>query len=135
MEALEEYTTILQEVSNICMQSATQHIILAGDWNADITRNDARTRLFNKFISNENLINSLELGIANIPYTFENTRVNPVTFSTLDHFLISLNLTNVVLKYDTIFSHNNFSDHFPIMLSIKADTEHLSSTKKYINHV
>ena len=73
MEALEEYTTILQEVSNICMQSATQHIILGGDWNADITRNDAQIRLFNEFISNENLINSLELGIANIPYTFENT--------------------------------------------------------------
>ena len=76
------------------------------------------------------MINSLELEIANVPYTFENTRVNPVTFSTLDHFLISPNLVNVVLNYDTIFSHNDFSDHFPIMLTLNVDNEHLSSSKK-----
>ena len=130
MEALEEYTTILQEVSSICIQSSTQHLILGGDWNADIARNDQRTKLFKDFISDENLINVLELDISNVPYTYENIRVNPATFSTIDHFLVSPNLGKIVTKYETIFSHNDFSDHFPVMLTLNTNIELLSFSKK-----
>ena len=130
MEALEEYTTILQEISSICIQSSTQHLIIGGDWNADIYRKDQRTALFKEFISNENLINSLELNVANVPYTYENTRVNPPTFSTIDHFLISPNLSKIITKYETIFSHNDFYDHFPIMITLDMNIEQFSSTRK-----
>ena len=130
MEALEEYTTILQEVSSICIQSSTQHLILGGDWNADIARNDQRTKLFKDFILDENLINVLELDISNVPYTYENIRVNPATFSTIDHFLVSPNLGKIVTKYETIFSHNDFSDHFPVMLTLNINIELLSFSKK-----
>ena len=130
MEALEEYTTILQEVSSICIQSSTQHLILGGDWNADIARNDQRTKLFKDFILDENLINVLELDISNVPYTYENIRVNPATFSTIDHFLVSPNLGKIVTKYETIFSHNDFSDHFPVMLTLNTNIELLSFSKK-----
>ena len=85
-EAIDEYSVILQEVSSICIKSTTQYIILGGDWNADMSKNNMRTNLFKDFISDENLINSLELDIANVPYIYENMRVNPPTFSTLDHF-------------------------------------------------
>ena len=132
MEALEEYTSILQEVSSICIQSSTQHLILGGDWNADIARNDQRTKLFKDFILHENLINVLELNISNVPYTYENFRVNPATFSTIDHFLISPNLGKIVTKYETIFSHNDFSDHFPLMLTLNINSEQLRFTKKRI---
>ena len=42
---LKEYTKILQEISGICIKSPTQHIILGGDWNADLSRNYGRTKL------------------------------------------------------------------------------------------
>ena len=129
-DALDEYTSILQEVSNICIKNSTQHLILGGDWNADNNRNDLRSRLFKEFISNENLINCLELDISNIPYTYENSRVTPSTFSTIDHFLISPNMSNVVDRFDTIFSYNDFSDHFPIMLSLNIKTEHFKIAKQ-----
>ena len=130
LEALDEYTCILQEVSNICIQSPTQHLILGGDWNANVNRLDSRSKLFKEFISGESLINALTLSIANVPYTYENTRVSPSTFSTIDHFLISPNLSNAVIGYDTIFSHNDFSDHFPIMLTLNINIEFFKFTKK-----
>ena len=35
-EDLDEYETILQEISSICIKSSTQYLILAGDWNANL---------------------------------------------------------------------------------------------------
>ena len=129
-EAIDEYSVILQEVSSICIKSTTQYIILGGDWNADMGKNNMRTTLFKDFISDENLINSLELDIANVPYTYENMRVNPPTFSTLDHFLISPNLRNMVISYETLFLHNDFSDHYPLKLTLDINIENFKTDKK-----
>ena len=57
-------------------------------------------------------------------------RVNSITYSTIDHFLVSPNLRKIITKYETVFSHNNLSDHFPIILTLDMDIEHFSSTKK-----
>ena len=50
-EALDKYTNILEEISSLCIKSATQHLIIAGDYNADPRRNDWRTTHLKKFIS------------------------------------------------------------------------------------
>ena len=39
-DALDEYANILQEISSLCMKNIDQHIIIGGDWNADLDRND-----------------------------------------------------------------------------------------------
>ena len=35
-EDLDEYETILQEISSICIKSSTQYLVLARDWNASL---------------------------------------------------------------------------------------------------
>ena len=50
IDALDKYTNILEESISLCIKSATQHLILGGDWNADPSRNDRRTTLFKIFI-------------------------------------------------------------------------------------
>ena len=67
---LDEYSNILQEISILCLKIATPHIIIGGDWNADLTRNDGRSKLFKEFIVQENLYNPLNLGISCEPYTY-----------------------------------------------------------------
>ena len=129
-EALDKYTNILEEISSLCIKSATQHLIIAGDYNADPSRNDRRTTLFKNFISQENLINILDMNIANVPYTYWNQRVTPPTTSTVDHFLISPNLANTVVKYETVFQHNDFSDHFPVMLTLDINIKYQKTHKK-----
>ena len=59
IEALDEYIGILQYISDLCIKTASQHIILGGDWNADLNRNDGRTKLFKDFMFQENLFNPL----------------------------------------------------------------------------
>ena len=130
IDALDKYTNILEEISSLCIKSATQHLILAGDWNADPSRNDRRTTLFKNFIEQENLINVLEKDIANVPYTYWNQRVIPPTTSTVDHFLISPNLANTVVQYETVFQHNDFSDHFPVMLTLDINMKYHKTHKK-----
>ena len=89
-----------------------------------------RTTLFKDFITDEKLMNSLDLNIANVPYTYENMRVTPSTFSTIDHFLISPNLGDIVVSYDTLFLHNDFSDHFPLKLTLDINVENFKMEEK-----
>ena len=129
-DALEKYMNILDEIRALCTKSATQHLIIAGDWNADPIRNDRRTTFFNNFIAQEELINVLDMDIANVSYTYWNQRVTPPTTSTVDHFLLSPNLTNTVTQYETVFQHNDFSDHFPVMLTLNINVNYQKTYKK-----
>ena len=103
-DALADYEDILQEISSLCINNDTQHIIIGGDWNADFDRNDGRTKLFKDFISRENLFNPLFLNLSNVPYTYSGPMIDgrPPTTSTIDHFLLSPNLAREVVNYEAI---------------------------------
>ena len=131
-DAVEKYRTILEEISSLCIKSTTQHLILAGDWNADPRRHDVRTTVFKEFISQENLFNALDKDISNVPYTYWNQRVTPPSTSTVDHFLLTPNLSNTMISYETVFKHNDFSDHFPVMLTLDINlTYHMTHNKSF----
>ena len=125
-DALDEYEGILQEISNLCINNATQHMIIGGDWNADLSRNDGRTKLFKEFISRENLFNPLCLELSNVPYTFSGPMIDgrlPNT-SIIDHFLISPNLAREIVTYEANDLYNNTSDHVPLTLKLNINVEY-----------
>ena len=127
---LDEYSNVLQEISGICIKSLTSMVIIGGDWNADPSRNDGRTRLFKDFILQEKLCNSLELNVADVPYTYSiNRQGNPIT-STIDHFLISPALKDLVRSYKTDEQPTNMSDHIPLILKLDIDVSYLKTYKK-----
>ena len=137
-KSLDDYSAILQEISDICTNNETNLLIIGGDWNADPSRNDGRTKLFKDFISNEGLLNALDLDLADVPYTYDNFRQKNVAHvtSTIDHFLISPNLKDSVISYSTVSLANNFSDHIPIKLTLKAQVEfHDTINRKFKPHV
>ena len=137
-DSLDEYSVILQEISDIYAKSETDLLIIGGDWNADPTRNDGRTKLFKEFISNEGLLNALDLDIADVPYTYDNFKQKDVPHmtSTIDHFLISPNLKDSITSYSAVFLANNFSDHTPIKLSLKAEVKyHEAINRRFKPHV
>ena len=116
---LDAYSSILQEISSICVKNLTPMIIIGGDWNADPCRNDGRTRLFKDFIRHENLCNALDLDISDVPYTFSTKNRNrEIMTSTIDHFLISPALKDLVSGYKTEDEAISLSDHIPIMLHL-----------------
>ena len=74
----------------------------------------------NTFIEEENLRLCLNHGKANVPYTFNSGDI----FSTLDHFIVTPNLEHSVVKYESDFLANNFSDHIPIVLQVNVDIDY-----------
>ena len=134
-DKLDEYSDILEEIKILCLNSTTQYIILGGDWNADISRHDGRTKLFKEFIAQENLTNGLNLDLANVPYTFykENGPGKLPSTSTIDHFIMSPNLINSVVQYETRPLHNNFSDHIPLILTLNIDIEFHKTYEREFN--
>ena len=128
---LDEYASILQEISILCIKIATPHIIIGGDWNADLTRNDGRTKLFREFIAQENLYNPLNLEISNVPYTFSCAKPDDtVSYSTIDHFLISPGLANTVDQYEISTQYGNGSDHVPLILNLNINLEFHKTSKR-----
>ena len=125
-DALAEYEGILQEISYLCINNDTQHIIIGGDWNADLNRNDGRTKLFKDFISSENLFNPLCLELSNVPFTYSGPMIDGrlPNISTIDHFLISPNLAREVVSYEATDVFNNTSDHIPLTLRLNIDIEY-----------
>ena len=128
---LDVYSSILQEISSICVKNLTPMIIIGGDWNADPSRNDGRTRLFKDFIRHEILYNALDLDISDVPYTFSTKNRNrEIMTSTIDHFLISPALKDLVRGYKTEDRVVSFSDHRPIRLQLNIDVAYLNTYKR-----
>ena len=101
-DSLVEYSEILLEISGICLVNNTDFIVMGGDWNADLSRNDGRTKLFKEFIKNENLFNALDSEAADVEYTWfsKNEFGNRVgSVSTSDHFIVSPSLKNPIREY------------------------------------
>ena len=70
---------------------------------------DGRTKLFREFIAQENLFNPLNLDISNVKYTFSCAKLDyTISYSTIDHFLISPGLTDTVEQYEVSTSHTKF---------------------------
>ena len=129
-DTLEEYSNILREISSICIKSLTPMIIIGGDWNADPIRNDGRTKLFKEFIMHERLSNALELDIADMPYTYNANRNGNIITSTLDHFLISPAMKDLVSEYRADFNVSNASDHISLVLKLDIDISYLKTHKR-----
>ena len=110
------------------------HIIIGGDWNVDLARNDGRSKLFKEFIVQENLYNPLNLDISCVPYTYyvekKDKGIITYTHSVIDHFLISPNLIKTVECYEARTLPNNVSDHIPLKLNLKIDHEFHETQKR-----
>ena len=63
--------------------------------------------------------------MSNVTYTHE-------SFSTIDHFIVTPNLADYIVKYESLHTVQNPSDHSPLLLEMNLDIEYLI-TKNRIN--
>ena len=124
-EELDEYCEILAEVKDIIAKYSPTDVIIGGDFNTDLTRNNFQSRALESFVANENLHFCINDNIANVPYTYS---LND-NYSTIDHFIVSDSLVNNILRYDTMFIPNNFSDHLPLFLEIELELSYIQLPK------
>ena len=124
-ENLDDFIDVLNEIHAICLNTDCQYFIIGGDINCDLSRNVPQTHALNTFIEQENLFMCLKHNVANVPYTYSNGN----SFSTLDHFIVTPNLEQSIVNYESIFLANNFSDHFPVLLQLNIDIDYHTMDK------
>ena len=68
---LEEYQSVLSEISLLCVKYNIDNICIAGDLNTDFARqNSQHTQLMLKFIDDEDLFVAVKHNNADVRYTY-----------------------------------------------------------------
>ena len=108
---------ILPFLINIFNKTASQYF--DGDLNTDLTRDTPQTRALRSFVNNEQMFLCIDAECSNIPYTYC-SKSNGCK-STIDHFMVTQNLRESIIKYESVFMNSDFSDHVPICLEMQID--------------
>merc|ERR1739842_50974 len=124
-EELDEFFEILAEVKDIVSKYSPINVIIGGDFNCDLGRNNFQSRALESFVENENLHFCINNNVSNVPYT----RTLNQSFSTIDHCIVSDNLSSNIYRYETMFIPDNFSDHFPLYLEIELELSYVQLPK------
>ena len=120
---LNEYESILNEISAVSITNNVEHLCLLGDMNTDFSRTQSwHTQALNRFIDHEDLYITLNHDVANVSYSYSNNYSQ--TFSILDHILLSKSLSNYIASYNSLCDDlENQSDHAPVVLSLNIYVE------------
>ena len=109
----DEYINVLNEISQTMYKYNSSHIVIGGDFNVDFSRTSHNTNILSDF----NLLKSVDLACASVPYTYiSHTNATSI----IDHFLLSQSLYNDIISC-LIKDNHLFSDHVPVQLSLGID--------------
>ena len=116
---IDEYNSILSEISTLCMKQNAEHMCIAGDINTELTRqNSCHTNGIIRVVTHESLYFALEH--PNIEYNYFNTTYN--TFTIIDNYIVTKHLYDYIVKHYSLCDEvDNQSDHCPIVLSLNID--------------
>ena len=78
------------------------------------------------FVERENFYLAVNNSNSSVTHTHE-------SLSTIDHFMVTPNLSEFIIKYDTLETVKNFSDHIPVIMQMNIDIEYLQTIKKSIS--
>ena len=120
---LDEFKEVLGYIQSVCLACNAQYVIIGGDLNCDITRDVPQTHALLGFADSENFNLVVNNSKSTVTYTHE-------SFSTIDHFMVTPNLSDFILKYETLETVINFSDHIPIIMHMDIDIEYLQTVKR-----
>ena len=113
----EEFIEILFEIVTICNTHEYSDVVLAGDFNCDISLNDFRSSTFSDFLSGIKL-ECLSINPKfKINYTFVNSLNNK---SLIDHFCVSQRINDSIISFIKYDEGDNLSDHLPLILKFSA---------------
>ena len=109
---------ILCEIDSFIANIDCNYVVIAGDFNCNVTQCNATSKLINDWMADHNLTlaNKLLSTPSTITHTFSGKSRD--AYSLIDHFYVSNSPANLAHSIKDIDANENFSDHIPIVLNI-----------------
>ena len=120
-----EYKDILNDICILCNSTDATHLVIMGDFNTDLCRNNVQTKSLLNFINSNDFYCCSNAFKVNVPFTYR-SKINGNT-SLIDHCITSENLTDQVESYCSIDNVDNASDHLGIKCVLSLGTEHVEA--------
>jgi endonuclease/exonuclease/phosphatase family metal-dependent hydrolase len=116
---LNEYNAILQEIIDLGVLLDVNKIIIAGDFNTEFTRaRSLHTTALTAFMDMQNFTRAKYQGSGTIDqYTYE-SKITGEHY-TIDHILVTENLSSLIKNFQIIYNGDNLSDHHPVSVCIE----------------
>lgn len=127
-----ESVDVLNEIASLVLEHATDAVVVAGDFNSDLTRSTPQVRALKDFIEAVQLGNGLDSSCALVDFTFE-SKANNAT-SLIDHILISQNCFESILEYKSIKSVDNMSDHDAVSCTLDLNVTIMKKVDRTFQH-
>jgi len=120
----DDFADQLASIDSIIQSNSDCHVVAAGDYNVNFSRNSVHTAMLCSYCDNAGLSPVVKHNNANIDFTYH---FGMQRFSVLDHFLLSGTLfANAVSSASVIHDTDNTSDHEPIVLNLSLQTRFLA---------
>ena len=112
-----EFECVLNEMSTLIVNHNVDHIIIGGDFNADLSRSTSlHVEKLLMFVEKENLKCALSYEGSHVNFTYE-SKISG-NRSTIDHFILSENLFDMISVYESIHDGDNLSDHCALNVTL-----------------
>ena len=118
------FVEIFYEIVSMSLMYESYNIILAGDFNCNLSNCDFRTDIFKEFLNLMELDCPTTESSHNILYTFINSQNHT---SLIDHFCISSDISSKIDKLYILDEGDNLSDHLPLILELNIDVNDVPS--------
>lgn len=117
--SVEEYASVLDDLSSIIHVHGITHIIIGGDLNTDMKRGNAQCNALELFMHRENLLLGWQCSKMSESVPDKDTYFDSVgNSSCIDHFLFTENIADRIEKGWIRHDIDNRSNHCPIGVSI-----------------
>ena len=113
----EEFMDVLDLIECTISKYPSYHVLLGGDINVDLYRNNAHARHYIDFLQRNNMSDCQDWPVTNIEFTYRD--LHNGSYTNIDHFAASLELVCFVNECGTYDSGINPSNHRPVFLQLK----------------
>ena len=123
----DDYILYLSKLNNIVTQATTSNVIILGDFNGDVTRQNgiishAFGKVLAEFCEEEKYIISDVMMLEDTAYTYYSVSDTRSIYSWVDHVITTVNSHHLIDKMCVLYECVT-SDHHPILVKVKCDQQ------------
>ena len=127
-ENMEEFVSILSEISSLYLEHDDYDMICAGDYNCDVANEDERTAVLLSWARDLGLVCPALAPNAprRVTYCAPDSRT-----ALLDYVFMNEGINECVASWDVLYNGANLSDHYPKVITYDKISEYIPTNKSF----